>query len=376
MWQRKPSEGEGLSKARFEVAQGVLEDAVAGGQVGAATTAILHKGKLVHLAAFGQTGWPGRSAPVVSDSIFLIASLTKPIVCAGVMLLVQDGQLRLDQPVVSLVPEFGARGKEAVLVRHLMTHTSGLPDQLAKNVELRSRHASLSEFVDSVCQLKLLFPPGSQVSYQSMGILMLQEIVERLTGGRLRDFLPERLLLPLGMKDTTLGVPVSGMERSVHAAMSGDANYGDDQTDWGWNSLYWRGLGAPWGGMHSTAEDLGRFLRHMLGETTGPLTPLTRRAMVRNQIPAMPGIPQEQRATRRWGLGWMLGSPSFGNLVSPHTFGHTGATGTLFWADPETRIACVLLTNQPQQGQSLFPRYSNAVGGALQRRGSGRSGGP
>ena len=94
MWQRKPSEGEGLSKARFEVAQGVLEDAVAGGQVGAATTAILHKGKLVHLAAFGQTGWPGRSAPVVSDSIFLIASLTKPIVCAGMMLLVQDGQLR------------------------------------------------------------------------------------------------------------------------------------------------------------------------------------------------------------------------------------------------------------------------------------------
>jgi CubicO group peptidase (beta-lactamase class C family) len=178
--------------------------------------------------------------------------------------------------------------------------------------------------------------------------------------------------LPLGMKDTTLGMPVSGMERSVHAVMSGDANYGDDQTDWGWNSLYWRGLGAPWGGMHSTAEDLGRFLRHMLGETTGPLRPLTRRAMVRDQIPAMPGIPQEQRATRRWGLGWKLGSPGFGDLVSPHTFGHTGATGTLFWADPETRIACVLLTNQPQQGQSLFPRYSNAVGGALPRRDSGR----
>lgn len=358
-------EDTGLSATRLGGALRLVEEAVTESLVGAAATAIYHHGKLVCSAPFGQTGWSDRNAPVETDSIFLIASLTKPVTCAGVMLLVQDGQLSLDRSVASLVPESGACGKGDVLVRHLMTHTSGLPDQLANNVDLRTRHAGLDEFVEAVCQLGLLFPPGSRVSYQSMGILMLQEIVERLTGGRLKDLLRERIFLPLGMKDTTLGIPESGMERTVRATQSGDANYGSDQTDWGWNSPYWRELGAPWGGLHSTAKDLGKFLSHMLGKAPGPLSLLARRAMTRDQIAAMPAVPQEQKLTNRWGLGWMLASPSFGDLVSPHTFGHTGATGTLFWADPESGLACVLLTNQPARGHHLFPRYSNAVASAI-----------
>jgi CubicO group peptidase (beta-lactamase class C family) len=364
-WEPSALADSDLSSDRLDVALGLLEETVTSGLVGAAATAIYHRGELVCSAPFGETGWPDRNAPVESDSIFLIASLTKPVTCAGVMLLVQDGLLSLDQSVASLVPEFGVRGKEGVTVRHLMTHTSGLPDQLSNNVELRTRHAGLDEFVESVCQLGLLFPPGTRVSYQSMGILMLQEILERLTGVRLRDFLRERLFAPLGMKDTALGIPESGMERTVYANPSGDANYGSDQTDWGWNSPYWRDLGAPWGGLHATAEDLGRFLSHVLGAAAGPLLQATRRAMTRDQIAAMPGIRQEQKLTNRWGLGWMLGSPNFGTLVSPNTFGHTGATGTLYWADPESRLACVLLTNQPGRKGHLFPRYSNAVASAV-----------
>ena len=228
----------GLSSSRLNAALKVVEDAVAGGLVGAAATAVLHRGRLACSAAFGKTGWPHHCVPVKTDSIFLIASLTKPVVCAGVMLLIQDGRLCLDQSVASLVPEFGVRGKGGVLVRHLMTHTSGLPDQLANSVELRTRHAGLADFVEEVCRLGLLFPPGTRVSYQSMGILMLQEIVERVTGTRLKAFLRERLFSPLGMKDTTLGVPESGMARTVCAVASGDANYGSDQADWGWNSPY------------------------------------------------------------------------------------------------------------------------------------------
>ena len=361
-----PSQEAGLLSARLDVALKVVEDAVAGGLVGAAATAVLHRGRLARSTAFGKTGWPRHCVPVETNSIFLVASLTKPVVCAGVMLLIQDGRLCLDQSVASLVPEFGVRGKGGVLVRHLMTHTSGLPDQLANNVELRTRHAGLADFMEAVCQLGLLFPPGTRVSYQSMGILMLQEIVERVTGTRLKAFLRERLLSPLGIKNTTLGVPESGMARTVRAVASGDANHGGDQTDWGWNSPYWRGLGAPWGGMHSTAIDLGRFLSHVLGDTAGPLTPLASRAMTRDQVANMPGIPEEEKLANRWGLGWMLGSPSFGGLVSLHTFGHTGATGTLFWADPQSGLACVLLTNQPWQGRFLFARYSNAVASAIQ----------
>jgi CubicO group peptidase (beta-lactamase class C family) len=80
----------------------------------------------------------------------------------------------------------------------------------------------------------------------------------------------------------------------------------------------------------------------------------------------MSHIPIEQKLANRRGLGWVLGSPSFGSLVSRDTFGHTGDTGTLFWADPETEMACVLLTNQPDRRPSLFARYSNAVASAVQ----------
>ena len=356
----------GLSSAQLEVALEVLQDAVKGGFVPAASTTILRHGKLVKLAAFGRRGLGADHPPVDRDTIFLIASLTKPVVCAGAMLLVQGGKLCLEQPVASLVPEFGVQGKEQVLVRHLFTHTSGLPDQLPENIELRTRHAPLADFIELVCARELLFPPGTSVSYQSMGILMLAEIVERITGQRLRDFLRERLLLPLGMVDTTLGMPRSGMERTALALPSSDADYGGDQVDWGWNSPYWRDLGAPWGGLHSTAQDLGRFLVHMLGDAPGPLSLATRRAMTRDQIAGMPAIPAEEKLTSRWGLGWMLGAANFGDLVSPNTFGHTGATGTLFWADPESGLACVLLTNQPRRTEFLFPRYSNAITSAIQ----------
>ena len=130
------------------------------------------------------------------------------------------------------------------------------------------------------------------------------------------------------------------------------------------NSVYWRDLGAPWGGLHATAGDLSRLLRHMLGILPGPLSPGAQRAMLRDQIATMPHIAPEQRITDCWGLGWRLGAPACGDLVSPATFGHTGATGTMFWADPETELSCVLLTNRPEC-RTLMARYSNAVAAAV-----------
>ena len=354
-----------LSEERLDVAMRLLADAVASARVGAAATAILRNGRLARLEALGRTGWPAESVPLSPDAIFLIASLTKPIVCAGAMLLVQDGLLSLDEPVASHLPEFAAHGKEGVLIRHLMTHTSGLPDQLENNVTLRTRHAPLSEFAREVCGLDLLFAPGTRISYQSMGILMLGEVVQRLTGRPLAHWLRERLFAPLGMARSTLGLPKDGLASAVYAEASGDPLYGDTSSDWGWNSPYWRALAAPWGGLHSTAADLGAFLSHMLGVAPGPLCPAARAAMARDHTAAMPGIPPEQRITQRWGLGWRLEAAPFSDLVSRQTYGHTGATGTLFWADPQSGLACVLLTNQPKASHILFAHYSNAVASAV-----------
>ncbi|MHB0858761.1 MAG: serine hydrolase domain-containing protein [Anaerolineae bacterium] len=380
-------ESTGLSSTRLETALDLLERATRqgsyqSGRIGGAAVAIYRHGLPVRTAAYGlrcpEMAGPEDQADTVqtdkvqADTPFLIASLTKPVVCAAAMLLVQEGALALDQRVAAFVPEFAAHGKAAVRVRHLFSHTSGLPDQLASSPELRGQQAPQEDFVQAVCACEPLFPAGARVSYQSMGILMLAEIVERVTGERLRDWMRARLFQPLGMGDSALGLPsVDGMARVALSLPPvfppGSPDVGND-----WNTLYWRDFGSPWGGLHSTVADLSRFLAHMLGCQPGPLSPATRRAMLRNQVEGLPGPQEENSYAPRWGLGWMLGSRFFGDLVSPDTFGHLGATGTLYWADPQSGISCVLLTNQPRLlsargafGDHLFARFSNAVAASV-----------
>ena len=133
-----------------------------------------------------------------------------------------------------------------VTVEHLLTHTSGLPDMLPENIELRRRHAALEEFVAGTCKTPLLFRPGSKVSYQSMGILLAAEIAQRITKLPFREFLRREVFLPLGMRQTSLGLGGRRIEDTAQCQVEG-------KDDWNWNSRYWRDLGAPWGGVDSTA---------------------------------------------------------------------------------------------------------------------------
>jgi CubicO group peptidase (beta-lactamase class C family) len=359
---------------KLDGAMDLLDGAVRAGFIPGLATALYRGGKLVRVAFAGARNPADSSAPVERDTIFLIASLTKPVVCAGALLLLQQGAFSLDQPVCAFIPEFSGGGKEKVLLRHLFTHTSGLPDQLPESPQLRGRHAPLADFVKATCATPLLFAPGAHVSYQSMGILLLGEMIERLTGMRLRDYMRERLFAPLEMRDSTLGMPPSGMSRAAYSLPApfppGGADVGDD-----WNTPYWRDTGAPWGGLHSTVEDLGKFLMHMLGERPGPLSAALRAAMTSDQTALLPGIPAEDKLTNRWGLGWRLSTGHFGDLVSRDTFGHLGATGAIYWADPRSGLACVLLTNQPRllrdaprEHEALAARYANALAASLLAR--------
>lgn len=366
-----PPEQVGLSAAGLDRATRLLDAAVQGGFLPGFASAVYRAGRLVRHCWAGTRNPANPAVEMRPDSIFLVASLTKPIVCAGALLLLQEGAFQLDQPVCAFIPEFSGGDRERVLLRHLFTHTSGLPDQLPESPQLRGRQAPLRDFVQATCATPLLFPPGMRVSYQSMGILLIGEIVERLTGMRLRDYLRERLFDPLGMRDATLGMPPSGMARAVYSLPAafppGSADVGDD-----WNTPYWRDAGAPWGGLHATADDLGRFLMHMLGERSGPLSPALRAAMTADQTALLPDLPAADRLVNRFGLGWRLGAAAFGDLVSQRTFGHGGATGTVYWADPESGLACVLLTNQPRlwrettrEWGNLAPRYANALAAAI-----------
>ena len=202
---------------------------------------------------------------------------------------------------------------------------------LPENVELRKRHAPLKDFVAATCRTPLLFPPGSAVKYQSMGILLLSEIAERIDKRPFREFLKSELFDPLGMKETSLGLGGRNIASTAQTQVTGN-------DDWNGNSLYWRGLGVPWGGALSTTRDVTRFLRFFLAADVTIFKPATAAEMISNQNTGL---------SEPWGLGWMLKPGTFGKRCSTRTFGHYGSSGTVAWADPASRISCVLLTTRP-----------------------------
>ncbi len=277
-----------------------------------------------------------------TDAVFLLASITKPMTVAGVMLLADRGELRLNDEVVKFIPEFNEGPRRNITIKQLLTHTSGLPDQLPENSRLRQSHAPLSEFVNHAIRTPLLFEPGTRYSYQSMGILLAAEIVQRITGKSLADFLAREVFAPLGMTRSALGLgrfKLDEVVRSQTAFAAPESGSGASLArDWDWNSQYWRALGAPWGGAHGTAGDTSRFLRSFLHPDESILRAETARLMIQNH---------NQELSRRRGLGFDLSPETFGRNCSPQTFGHSGSTGTLAWADPKSGLSFVLLTSLP-----------------------------
>ncbi len=328
---------------------------------------------------FGRQHVSTESSPIRNDAIFLVASITKPIVAAAALLLIERGQLLLGDRVRDLLPEFRGRRKNGIEVRHLLTHTSGLPDMLPNNRELRRAHAPLSAFVEETCSVETAFPPGRGVKYQSMGIAVLGAIIERIVGKPTPQFLREEIFEPLGMRDTALGAPsqwfdgpTPTVDRIAEIRVPPEE---DTEPSWDWNSRYWRVFGAPWGGLLTTPDDLARFARMMLGGGTLDgrriLSPASIAAATRNQLISFAHIPAGDRDCKPWGLGWRLNWPgqseSFGDLLGPRTYGHWGATGTLMWIDPDRDAFAIILTTQPQEPHGRFlAKLSNALSAAFE----------
>ncbi len=360
----------GFEPAGLDRAYRLLTEWTRSGEVPAAALCVGRHGKTSDAMLFGRMGTEPDVAPIRPDARFLVASIAKPITVAAALILVERGALTLDDRVVDFLPEFGQNGKGEVRIRHLMTHTSGLPDMPPNNQALRAVHAPLSRFIEVVARLPLAFPPGTQVSYQSMGTAILGEVVQKVTGIGLASFLEAEVFGPLGMSATSLGCPPEFQDRVAAVRLPGE----QVGTDWNWNSPYWLGLGAPWGGLVTTAQDLARFCQMMLGDGTlegvRVLGAATVRAMTSNQIAGMPGVPEAERRCRPWGLGWRLNWPghsaNFGDLLGPRTFGHWGASGTLLWVDPDADAFLVLLTTQPDgDAGTHLARISNIVAAAL-----------
>jgi CubicO group peptidase (beta-lactamase class C family) len=366
-------------KEPLTAAHALLDQAVTGGQLQAAVLHVRAR-QAIYRRAFGRAR---------TQTVFLLASITKPMTAAAVMSLVQAGKLSLDDPAQKHVPELAGDERARITVRSLLDHTSGLPDMPPDNQELRRRHAPLTDFLASACQAPLLFPPGSAIRYQSMGLLVAGTIVERLTGLPLREHLRRVLFAPLKLTDTSLGLGGRAIADTASCQVPDDPG--------GWNSPYWRDLGAPWGGAHGTAADVAALLDYFAhpkapaagaasdpkaGELVGPETagamltpslPTGKAPAATNAAPAAApsGKPTAGNTStpvvrrEHYGLGWRLGLGGKG--CSAQTFGHGGATGALAWHDPTRDLTFVLLTTWPsaQSQSALLTPVSEAVAAAF-----------
>jgi len=329
-------------RGRWDDAAAVLERAMATKQIDAAVLHVVQKTE-------SFTRHFGKAAS--GDAMFLLGSISKPINVTALMTLFDQGKFRLDDRVKKFLPAFTGDGREAVTVRHLLAHTSGLPDQLANNGELRKKHAPLTEFADEAVRARLEFAAGTRYQYSSMGILLAARIAELVSGSDILALVDRSVLQPLGMKHSAQGLGRFKLEEMVSVQMDGaapESGSGDPTAkEWDWNSPYWRKLGAPWGGTHASAPDVATFLDEFLGAHGRAVKPETARLMVKNQNP--------EGLTPR-GLGFAVGKGSGSSGCSDRTFGHTGSTGTLCWADPATETVCVVLTSLPSRGAKPHPR--------------------
>src|SRR4051794_40519413 len=279
-------EAAGLSRHALQNATGILEDSIRTGQINAASILVSRRGKVVLHRGFGRMSAATGAAPVQPDSVYLLASITKPVTACALMLLVERGSVSLNDPVKRYLPEFHGGDKDKVLVRDLLSHTSGLPDMLPETTALRRAHAPLSAFVEGTYKTPLLYPPGTGFRYQSMGILLAAAIVEKITGMRLREFEKREIFDTLKMENSALGIGAVPIAATVQAWASPQGNTADTER-FGANSPYWRDMGHPWGGMHSTVTDLARLLTTMLNEGSYDgkrvFSPVTVRAMISDQ---------------------------------------------------------------------------------------------
>ncbi len=329
-------------EVRLDEAADILKTATDSGQIASAVLHVVQR-DATFTRSFGKAA--------SGDAMFLLGSITKPICMTALMTLFDLGKFSLDDRLKKFIPEFTGEGRDDITLQHLLTHVSGLPDQLPENNELRKNHSGLPEFVEHAVRIPLGFSPGSRYQYSSMAILLAAHVAELISGATILDFVDRTVFQPLAMKHSALGLGRFKLDDMVacqteHGAPESGA--GDPAAkDWDWNSPYWRKLGAPWGGAHCSAPDLGCWLAEFLLEKGAVVKPETAKLMVSNQ--------NGKGITPR-GLGFNVGTAAGSPGCSEKTFGHTGSTGTIAWADPETETICVILTSLPARAIQPHPR--------------------
>lgn len=314
---------------------------------GGAVSLLAHDGAVVgHRAAGHELRYadgegtelpPDQRERAHRDTIFDLASMTKLFTSIAVLQQVEDGRVELNAPVATYLPEFGVNGKRDITVRQLLTHTSGLPSTV------RLWTMPPNQRIPHVMRLEPVTPPGSEYNYSDPNMIVLGELVERVTGRRLDEVVAERITRPLGMTDTGYTPPRSKLHRIAATEYQDDPPRGmirgtvHDENAWSLGGV------AGHAGIFSTARDVAVLGQALLNggsyRGTRILSEDGVRALMTNYNTEFP--------EHSHGLGFELDQRWYmAGLSGPRTAGHTGYTGTSMVLDPASRSMAILLTNR------------------------------
>jgi CubicO group peptidase (beta-lactamase class C family) len=340
-----------------------------------AVTLVASKDKILSLEAVGYADVAAKK-PMQTDNLFWIASMSKPITAAALMMLVDEGKVKVDDPVEKYLPEFQGqmvavqqdqdhvllkRPAHPITVRNVLSHTSGLP--FMSRVEHRIDQFPLAVAVLTDALTPLKFEPGTKYDYSNAGINTAGRIIEVVSGVRYEDFLDCRLFQPLGMKDTTFWPNDEQLQRLAKSYRPNADNTGLQETPIGQCSypLSDRRRGpSPAGGLFSTATDISLFCRMVLNGGT-----------YEGKRYLSPAAVQQMTSTQTdhagYGFGWSTtskarGEPTAANLTP---CGHGGAHSTNMWIDPQHQLVTVFMVQHAgypgKDGGKIQPTFMKAA---------------
>ncbi len=318
-----------------ELMSGALKDQIFPGAV----LAVGHKGRLVYHKPFGKFTYEEDAQEVTKESIFDMASVSKVIgTTSAAMFLYDEGILDLDEKVITYLPEFNNNGKDKITVRNLLLHNSGL----IAFVEYYKKFSTKEEVINAIMNAELVYPTETKYVYSDLGLITLQQIIEKLAGKTLDVFLHEKLFSPMEMNRTMYN---PSEEFLYHVLPTEVDDYWRMTTVKGKvhdENAYMLGGVAGHAGLFSTAADVSKFLQMMLNKGTYAGKRYFKESTVEDWT-----TKQTEQSTR--GLGWDTKSEensSFGTKFSMNSFGHTGFTGTSVWADKDNDVYVILLSNR------------------------------
>jgi len=341
-------EGAGLSSEILAVIDTEVARALQNEQMPGCVVGIGRKGKLAFLKAYGNKQVQPDKVPMTVDTLFDLASVTKPVATAtSVMVLVERGKIDLDEKVANYMPEFAENGKENVTVRQLLTHTSGLP---AAN-PMSEYNDGVAKAMERILKIKPTAERDTRFTYSCVNFLILGELVRTVSGQNLHEFSREHIFQPLGMTETTY-FPTKSLEQQELRKrtaptqeregrwMQGEVH---DPRAYGLDGI------AGNAGLFSTARDLAVYADMMLrfGESELAGKRILQQETVRTMTAGEP-VPKSEPTGMR-GLGWdkRTGySSNRGWSMSPQAFGHGGFTGTGLWIDPGHDLFVIFLSNR------------------------------